>query len=253
MNERTITVKDLKINYKIFGQGRPLLILHGWGSKSDRWEKTAELLAEKDFFVVVPDLPGFGKSETLKEAWGMDNYVEWVKEFSESFLELNNDFILLGHSFGGAISVKFAIKYAQKVSKLFLFGAATVRKRTIKKQVLGNISKFVKIFSFLPFYALARKAFYKFVVGSYDYIKTEGVMKETFLKATENLSEHLSFVKIPTVIIWGDKDETTPLEEAHLIHKKIENSKLEIIEGGDHNAEYKLPEIFSQKVLEHVQ
>jgi len=133
MIERQIRVKDLKINYKVFGsssqilqsktwedKGKPILILHGWGSKSDRWEATAELLAKKGFFVVVPDLPGFGKSETLKEVWGVDTYVEWVNKFSDSIPELKNGFYLLGHSFGGAVSVKFAIKYAQKIHKLFL-------------------------------------------------------------------------------------------------------------------------------------
>lgn len=120
MIERQITVNDLKINYKIFGQGKPFLILHGWGSNSDRWQKVADILSQK-LLVIVPDLPGFGKSQKPSTALSIDGYVEWVKEFSEKVPELGNDFYLLGHSFGGALAAKFAIKHNQKIKKLFWF------------------------------------------------------------------------------------------------------------------------------------
>ncbi len=261
MTEEKVIVKNLKINYKVFGEGKPfdaaqgktMLVLHGWGSKSDRWEKLGELLAAKNIKVIVPDLPGFGKSQEPEFAWNLDNYVEWVREFTEKVPGLSGEFYLLGHSFGGAISAKFSIKYVQQIEKLFLFGAAAIRKKTIKKQVLGRISPFVKIFSFLPFYSLAKRAFYKFVVGGSDYLRVQGVMKETFLKAiSEDLSQKLLFIKVPTVIIWGDKDDTTLVEDAHFINKKIENSKLVIIEGGDHDLEQKLPEVLAGKILENI-
>lgn len=255
MTEEKVIVKTLKINYKTFGPkaGRPFLIFHGWGSKSDRWEKLGELLAVNNIRVVVPDLPGFGKSQEPQFAWNLDNYVEWVHEFSQKVGGLQNSFYLLGHSFGGAVAAKYSIKYAQQVDTLFLFGAAAIRKRSIKKQVLGRISPLVKIFSFLPFYSLAKRAFYKFVVGGSDYLRVQGVMKETFLKAiSEDLSQKLLFIKVPTVIIWGDKDDTTLVEDAYFINKKIENSTLVIIEGGDHDLEQKMPEALAEKILENL-
>jgi len=253
VEEKQISVKNLVINYKVFGQGKPFLILHGWGSKSDRWEAVGELLSKKGLMVVIPDLPGFGKSEILKESWDIDNYVEFINEFLNNFPKFKEEFYLLGHSFGGAISIKFSIKYAQKVKKMFLFGAAAVRKKTIKKQVLGNISKFMKIFSFLPFYRLAKKAFYKFIVGPTDYLRVDGIMKETFLKViSQDLSYHLPFVKVPTVIIWGDKDNTTLIEDAYFINKKISGSKLEIVENADHDMEQTMPEILTERVLSNV-
>src|SRR3989344_891612 len=101
MTEETIEVKNLKINYKSFGSGKPFLILHGWQSSSDRWMKVGELLQEK-YRVIIPDLPGFGKSEEPKEAWSLDSYVDWLLEFTAKVLELNKEFYILGHSFGGA-------------------------------------------------------------------------------------------------------------------------------------------------------
>lgn len=254
MVEKEEIVKGLKVNYKVFGsKGVPFLILHGWGSKSDRWESVGELLSKKGLMVVVPDLPGFGKSDTLKEAWCIDDYVDWVNEFINTFPEFKEEFYLLGHSFGGTVSIKFSIKYAQKVKKLFLFGAAAIRKKTIKKQVLGTVSKFVKVFSFLPFYKLAKRAFYKFVVGPTDYLRVDGVMKQTFLKViSQDLSQHVSFLKVPTVIIWGDKDDTTLVEDAYFMNKKIDGSKLEIVEGADHDMEQVMPEALVQRVLNNL-
>ena len=100
MIEEQILVKDLTVNYKIIGQGRPMLILHGWGSKSDRWQAVAELLAQKNFQCIIPDLPGFGQSQEPNMVWNLNNYVEWVLEFSQKIPQLNKSFYLLGHSFG---------------------------------------------------------------------------------------------------------------------------------------------------------
>ena len=67
-----MTIKGLKINYKTLGEGKPLLILHGWGSRGEKWQRVGELLAEKRLKVIIPDLPGFGRSLAPKSAWGLD-------------------------------------------------------------------------------------------------------------------------------------------------------------------------------------
>lgn len=251
MIDKEITVKDLKIGYKVFGSGKPVLILHGWGSNSERWQKVSELLAEKNFQIVVPDLPGFGKSEMPKVAWSLDNYVEWLVDFSQTVTELNDNFYLVGHSFGGALAVKFAIRHNQKVKKLFLVSAACVRTNTLIKKIFYRISKIIKVFSFMPFYPQFRKVIYRFIIKKSDYLKQEGIMKETYLKVIlDDLSYKLIFIKVPTTIIWGDKDTLTPLEQAHFINKKIPHSKLIIIAGADHSLNIKVPETLSEKVLE---
>lgn len=230
-----------------------MLVLHGWGSDAAKWQETAQLLSKNNICVIIPDLPGFGNSQQPQAPWSIDQYIEWVKDFSEGVPELNGDFYLLGHSFGGAVAAKFSIKYAQRVKKLFLLAAAAIRKRTIKKQVLGRVSKIAKIFSFLPFYPLARKAFYRFVVGGNDYLKADGVMKETFLKAiSDDLSQKISFIKVPVVILWGDKDDTTLVEDAHWINQKIPKSTLVIIPGADHAPYLHMPEVLAEKILENI-
>lgn len=253
MTEHKITVKDLDTSYKVFGAGKPLLILHGWQSNSERWQKVAELLGNK-FLVIVPDLPGFGKTQQPLTSWSLDNYVEWIREFADKVPELNNNFYLLGHSFGGALAAKFAIKYVQRAEKLFLVSAACVRKYAFIKKVAYRIAKIVKAFSFIPGYLLFRKAVYKFIIRKSDYIyQQDGIMKETYLRGiTEDLSQKICFVKVPTIVIWGDKDSSTPLHQGELISKKIPHAQMAVISGADHSLHIKAPEALAQKILEHL-
>jgi pimeloyl-ACP methyl ester carboxylesterase len=245
-----ITINGVKTNYTVLGQGQPLLILHGWGSNSERWLEVAEPLSKK-FKVIIPDIPGFGKSEVLQEPWNLNKYVSWADEFVRQ-LKLG-DFYLLGHSFGGALASKISIKHAQEIKKLFLVSAACIRRKTNKKGISARIAKVVKIFSFLPFYTFFRKAVYKFIIRRSDYVYVEGIMKQTYLNViSDDLSFHLPFIKVPTVIIWGDKDEMTPIEDARLINEKIRNSKLVVITGAGHDLNRKQPEIVAQDVLNNI-
>ena len=253
MEEKQVIVKNLTVNCKIIGSGKPILFLHGWGSNSDRWVKIAELLAEKNLMIIIPDLPGFGKSQIPESPWSLDNYVEWLLEFSNTVPELSKDFYLLGHSFGGALAAKFSIKYSQRVTRLFLVAAACVRKRTTLKKWLYNISKTVKIFSFFPYYDMVRKAFYRFVLRKSDYPYVSGIMKETYLKViSDDLSQKLNFIKVPVVIVWGDKDESTPIDQAYFINKKIPHSSLVVIPGAGHAVQLQFPELLAEKIIDNI-
>lgn len=246
-----ITINGIKTGYKVFGEGKPFLILHGWGSNSERWVAVAELISKAGFKVIVPDLPGFGESEPLPMPWNTNKYINWIEQFIK---EINpGEFYLLGHSFGGALASKIAVKYPQEVKKLFLVSAACLRKKTTKKTFSKRISKLVKLFSFLPYYSFFRKAVYKFIIRKSDYVYVEGVMKETYLNIVkEDLSFQLPFIKIPTIIIWGDKDEYTPPEDAYYIEKHIKNAKLIMIPGADHHLHRKQPEVVAEDVLNNI-
>jgi len=238
-------VKGLKINYKVIGEGKPLLILHGWGSNCEKWQKVADSLVVKGVKVIIPDLPGFGQSEKPRNAWNLDDYADFVEELVKT---LNLDkFYLVGHSFGGEIAVKYSLKFPKKINKLFLIDASCIRTRNFKKKLLYIVSKIFKIFSFSPF---LRKAFYKFIVGKSDYLYTEGVMRDTYLKViSEDLSGVLSQVKVSTRIIWGEKDDITPLSDAYKINSKIPNSQLKIIPRAGHNLHLEFPEELVKTII----
>lgn len=251
MREEKILINNLEVNYKTEGKGKPFLILHGWGSKSEKWEKVGKVLTERGFNVIIPDLPGFGKSQKLSVPWDLDDYCDFVKRFIE-YLKLDK-FYLLGHSFGGALAVKYTIKFPSKIEKLFLVAASCIRRKTLKKRFLSKISKIFKTFSFLPGFFLFRKGFYKYIIRKSDYPHTEGIMKKTYLKIiNEDLFNSLSFISVPAVIIWGDKDDVVPLKDGQIINQQIKNSKIIIIRGGNHDLEQGLSEILSGRILENL-
>jgi pimeloyl-ACP methyl ester carboxylesterase len=251
IKEQKIKVSGLDINYKIIGEGKPFLILHGWSSKSDRWNKVAEILAERHYQVIIPDLPGFGKSDEPKNSWNLDNYVEFVEKFVKVVgLE---KFILAGHSFSGAICIKYAIKNPNNIEELFVLAPACIRRDNFRKKFFRIISKLFRVYSFIPGYRLFRKAFYKFIIRKSDYQYTDGIMKETYLKIiNEDLSGILNKVKTRTIIIWGDKDDIVPIKQGKEINMKISGSKLVVIPGADHKLEIKTPEALASGILEHI-
>lgn len=227
-----------------------ILILHGWGSRAENWAHVKELLEVQGHKVFVPDLPGFGQEPAPATAWNIDNYVEWVRKYVKKNLvtsgELVEPFFLLGHSFGGSVAAKYALRYPEKVEKLFLAASAGVRKKTVKKDFFRKISPLFRGFSLL------KKIFYRFFVKS-DYQQTSGVMREIYLKIiAEDISDVFSKISVPTVIIWGEKDNTTPISDAYFMNKEIKNSKLEILPGIGHRIRAEAPELLVEKIIKYI-
>jgi len=174
----------LNINYKTIGDGKiPIVLLHGWGVSSDKYLELIKKLysiLNTQYSILVPDLPGFGKSEEPKDNWKLDDYVEFVDEFIkktsrkggfelvknilakkiEQYKQYDNmyyhteatqKFILIGHSFGGRIVIKYAGKYPEKIDKLILTGAAGIKhKLTVKQRLFSILGKTGKTIFSLP-------------------------------------------------------------------------------------------------------
>lgn len=237
---------SLKINFKRSGSGaghKQILILHGWGSSVKSWAKVQNDLADYGFEVIVPDMPGFGESDPPPAPWNGEAYLNWLLGFIES-QKLKTPINVVGHSFGGGLAIKLAVEYPGLVDNLILLGAARMgRKRKFRKKMLNIVAKAGRIIAFLPGFELIRKGFYKFVVGSRDYEKTTGNMRETIkIILKENLSPQVHKIKAPTMIIWGDRDRATPIEDAYFINREIKGSSLEIITGYGHALNIECPE-----------
>ena len=249
MEERHITIDGLNVHYKIAGQGQPILILHGWGVGSDSWIRVQELLSKK-YLVVVPDLPGFGKTPSPPVGWSLDRYVDFTESFQR---ELNlESLILLGHSFGGRIAIAYAVKYPEKLSRLILCAAAGIRHMRLRHKVFLVIAKVANLVATLPgirgYRTRVRTLFYR-AIGRTDYMKTEGVMKEVFLSTlSRNLKPLLSSIKTPTVILWGEEDDFVGVEDAYTMGKSIPGAKLVVFPGVGHSPHKTIPEELVKKI-----
>lgn len=285
--ENRIKINNLNINYKIIGKGdTPIILLHGWGVDSDKYVETVKSFKGFNYKIIIPDLPGFGKSDEPEENWNLDNYVEFVNEFIVNtvrrekglgfvknilsnlgpkklvFTENKRRIVLIGHSFGGRIAVKYAVKYPGKIEKLILTGSAGIKHPFNIKQkaifILAKIGK--KVFSLLkearlPIGGLAsfsRKFLYK-AAKEKDYYKASPKMKEIMKKViAENLTVVLEKINIPTLLVWGSDDMTTPLSDGKIMNEKIKDSELIAVDGANHSLPYQKPEEFAKIVTEFI-
>ena len=256
MEEKTILINGLRAHYRIAGSGPVVLILHGWGGSSHSWVKVQELLAAGGNKVICPDLPGFGKSKTPLESWALDDYAQWVIDFISS--QGIKEFVLLAHSFGGRMAIKFAIKHPEKIKGLIFCDSAGIKpepsslqKMTILMAKIG--SAILGLRHLVRFKSRARNLFYVFLRNK-DYAKAKGTMRETMKKILEeDLLSYLPDIKIKTLIVWGKRDRMVPEKFAHIFKEKIQNSELIIFPRVGHSPHLEAPKKLAKVVLNFIQ
>lgn len=243
-------VQNLAVEYQDEGEGKVILLLHGWQDNLHTFDAIAQILSETNRIIRL-DCPGFGKSETPKETWDLDNYVDFVKNFIQK-LNIQVD-IIVGHSFGGRIAIKGATTNNLQPAKIILINSAGIAKnKTLRNSVLKVFAKIggwvISIPPFVFWKEKLREKFYK-SIGS-DYLNARA-MKETFLKIiAEDLSESAKKINAPTLLIWGENDTETPLSDGKLLLQIIPNSKLEIINNAGHFAHQEKPEEVAKLIQE---
>ncbi len=251
MEEKKIIIQEQEVYFKVSGEGQPILILHGWGGSSDSWKKVQEMLS-RDFKVFCPDLPGFGKSKTPCEVWGVSSYAQWVLDFMES--QKLKKVALLGHSFGGRVAIKFAYYYPEKVQSLILCNSAGLKiKPSLKRRLVLCFVGFFKLIFGITFISKIKEEFkemFYFTIANTDYGKANAMMKEIMKKVIqEDLFRYLSKIKARTLIIWGAKDKVVPLSHGKVFEEKIEGSQLEILPKEAHSPHLKSPEKVTDLIL----
>jgi len=233
LQDRNIIIQELNIKYyqnEKFSRIQPVIFLHGWSSRAMIFGK----IFEKCENILAIDLPGFGGSEVPKSAWSLSDYAFFINEFFEK-IKIENP-IIVGHSFGGSIGIKYCSKYSN-VKKLILIGSAGIRKKTAKKYFFLIFSKILGVLWHLPIIrnskGAVRKFFYK-LVDSEDYINA-GILMDTYKKIiSEDLKEDLRKIHTPAILIWGKNDLDTPIQYAKLMHGLLKNSRLYTIPNAGH-------------------
>lgn len=232
-----IIVQKLLTYYEIHGKGRPLVVLHGWGSNLNSFAMILPELSKK-YKIYLLDLPGFGKTQAPKTDWHVADYVLFVEEFLEKFNLHKSHF--LGHSFGARVLIKLAAQKPELCEKLILTGAAGIKpSKTLKQHLLKAIAKTGKLFLSVPLLKKLKPYFQKKLYqfnGSDDYLQA-GNLRQTFLNIiNEDLTPFLNLIITPTLLIWGENDQDTPLSDAKKMQKIIPHSQLKIIPGAGHYA-----------------
>ena len=221
-------IKDVDINYIDYGEGEnTIVLLHGWGQNIEMMKPIGDKL-KKDNRIIIVDLPGFGSSSEPNTIWTMYDYTEAIHDLLEE-LKINNP-IMIGHSFGGKISLIYASKY--KVSKLVLFGSPF-------KQEIKKLSFKTKVLKFLKKVPVINKleGFAKKHIGSRDYKQASDFMRKILVEHVNlDITEDVKKIKCPTLVVWGTMDQEVPVERAYELEKLIEDAGVVVYEGASHYA-----------------
>lgn len=209
--------QDIKIHYTYTNNNhkKTIVYLHGWGQNIQMMEPIAKPFQE-NVDTVILDLPGFGKSGEPKTNWSLEDYADMVHALLLK-LKIENP-ILVGHSFGGKVSIVYASKY--NCEKLILLASpykVAIPKVSFKVRVLKTLAKMPLLKS------IASKM--KKNMGSTDYKNASPKMRTILVKhINTDVSENCKNIQCPTLIIWGTKDEAVPLRDAYEIKNLITNS-----------------------------
>ena len=222
------TYQDIKINYIRYGKGKDtIVLLHGWGQNIEMMKMVADPF-ESDYDIIIIDLPGHGKSEEPKRVYTLYDFVDCVKSLLDS-LKIKNP-ILIGHSFGGKISLLYASMY--EVKKLILFGSpfkCEIKKISLKTKMLKTAKKVPGLNKLEEF---AKKH-----IGSTDYKNASPLMRQILVEHVNlDITDDVKKIKCPTLILWGTLDDEVPVERAYELENLISDAGVVIYENCTHYA-----------------
>ena len=220
--------RNIDINYVRYGDinNQTVVLLHGWGQNIEMMKPVGDSLTDND--VIIIDLPGHGKSEEPKEVWSLNDFVDMIHELLNS-LNVQNP-ILIGHSFGGKLSLLYASMYP--VKKLVLFGSPF----KVKKNPNSLKVKTLKKLKTLPGLNKLAETMKKHI-GSTDYRNASPMMRDILVRhVNTDITQDVKKITCPTIIIWGTNDTAVPIEDAYELEKLIPDAAVIPYEGCTHYA-----------------
>ena len=242
---------NVRLHITDAGEGRPIILIHGWPLSDEMYEYQYNDLINAGFRAIGITLRGFGKSD---KPYGMYNYDKHASDIKMVLSKLDlNDAVIVGFSMGGSIAIRYVSIYnGAHISKLILCGAAapiwTQRKdfpynlshSAVDELIELNykdrpklLSNFAKIFS-------ATEASLNKGIG--DWLNGIGLSASSYATAQcltalrdTDLRPDMKKIKIPTLIIHGKKDKICSFDLAEQMKSRIQNSQLVVFENSGHS------------------
>ncbi|RLD83259.1 MAG: alpha/beta hydrolase [Bacteroidetes bacterium] len=240
---RKIEFNNSDISYNISGQGKAIVLLHGYLESKEIWNSFAEELAKK-FQVIVPDLPGHGKSDLTNERLSVEIMAELVKTVLDK--ENVSKCLLVGHSMGGYATLAFLELYPKLLSGLTLFHSSpypdTEEKMQNRDREINIIrqGKKAQIYNTHFPNTFAKENVEKFTD---DIEKCKEVARDMSddgiiaaleaMKARTDRSKILKATKVPVQYIIGEKDNFIPMDILNKLQLPV-NSEVVVLENSGH-------------------
>jgi pimeloyl-ACP methyl ester carboxylesterase len=248
-----LKVNDIEIFYEVHGHYEhiPLIFLHGWTKSSYLWESQVEYFKSRKKIITL-DLRGHGQSDKP-----LNNYS--IKQFSEDLYMFMKKLgiekaVIIGHSMGGMIGLRFAIDHQEMTEKLVLVSTLAKFLFSFGRKLAYSMSERFSAESIVnQYYSRAYQKGYPSSEIEKAVKKALQTPEHVVLSCLEGMkkfdvSSELSSIQVPTLIIHGKNDATFPLSQANYLKNSIPNSELTVIEGAGHEIIDETPEKISQTI-----
>jgi pimeloyl-ACP methyl ester carboxylesterase len=248
-----VLVSGQLIEYKDEGQGKIVLFLHGWGDQLSTFNGLAQQLSKK-FRVIRFDFPGFGASSKPQEDnWTVGSYALLTAAFLEK-LAIKDVYCVAGHSFGGRVIIKAIAEKLIVPEKVIFIAAAGIKPRkTVRKVGYYALAKIGKVVTFLPGMQRIRRTLREKLyaaAGATDYLRAEKM--QTIFKNTvnEDLLPYIHLVRQPSLLIWGNNDDQTPVADAHAMANELHDARLFVVNDAAHFVHLDRPKFVQKRIDE---
>jgi pimeloyl-ACP methyl ester carboxylesterase len=264
---RDVTARGVRMRVIEAGEGTPLVLIHGFLGSHLVFDDIIDELAQS-FYVIAPDLPGFGESEKPNPA----RYPYNVEAFAEAVADLISAYgvgraCVLGHDIGGAVGITLAARYAELVTRLVVVGPLCYPNPPNRKlrvplwPVIGG-SIFKQLFGRRSF-----RNYFKDEVFSdqtnlpisridefYGYFNTPSARESAYavlrnMLDTRAIVARIARIRHPTLVVWGRHDRIFPAAFAMKLAREIPDSRLELMDAG-HSPQEERPAQFVAVVRE---
>lgn len=267
----------LKMHYKTWGptNGPAVVLVHGTLSWGGTWADIAVPLAAQGYRVIAPDMPPFGFSEKAPDGdYSRPASAKRLLAFADA-LGLDN-FVLGVHSYGGGLALEATFMQPERISALVLFDVALGLQRetpnappaaallsigpirnaamsatfTNPMMIGCGLRSFVYDDAIIDDARIATYAAPRHVAGTTDAIGrwfVNGLFGDPKGTLSDDLANYRAFDK-PVLVIWGEEDTVTPLEQGRFIAGAFPNARLEILPDVDHIPQIENPKYVMQKI-----
>jgi pimeloyl-ACP methyl ester carboxylesterase len=242
---RSQSVGQASVVYNSFGSGPPVLLLHGLFADKEQWTPLACLLAQAGRNVVVPDLPGYGKSVGFDlSTYQLEQEVQLLHELTQRLGIAHLD--IAGNSMGGAVAELFTERYPSEVRTVAFLGAPlgySTWAESMKEAIFRGINPFIPtnaaelneelalLFTHPPQLAPQRR---RALLAGYVSNNKRYVRIWNIVNVYNQVLRRTKLPQKPTLIIWGREDRVFGVEAAADLQRQIAGSKLRELDGAGH-------------------
>ena len=246
--------KDVSIYYEKYGNNKKnILILPGWGNTRTTFTNIINFFKD-NYTIYIIDYPGFGNSPIPEKELTIYDYTNLVRDFLDE-MQIKNP-IIIAHSFGGRIATLLTGYYKEKIDKIIMIDAASIKPRkSIKALIKQTTYKVLKKLTYLL--PKLKQEYYRQkllkIFGSTDYQNLPNNMHKTFKNiVNENLIYYLKNIESETLLLWGKLDKDTPLKDGYKMNNLIKNSALIIFPKGNHFSYLQYPYLTNKIIFEFI-